>query len=394
MIPAHAPLSLYIHIPFCREKCAYCAFYSLPQSMYECSLVERFHQNLLEEIRQLCAMRTQPFETVFLGGGNPGILSVQQLCTLLEPIQALGPPCEITMEINPESITAEHEALAGSGLNRISIGIQSLRQQHLDTLGRNAKLEHMVQALDLVGRMRKRTGWRLNCDLMTCIPGQSVTDALDDIDDLVSLAEPDHISLYNLTVEEGTQLARRVGSDALVLLDEDDEEKMLRSCWEHLEVLGFAQYEISNFARSLQSRCIHNERYWNLDDYVGLGPTAAGTIACSDRALRITGAPSVHAYLEGKPFSTYGTEMLHRHEVMEEQLLMSLRTSDGIDKNRWLFRFGVPFDDLFDSQVEALRGGELNLFTDSDARFSLTKEGLMVCDAIILHLSSALRPPS
>ncbi len=142
------------------------------------------------------------------------MLPVGRLEDILGQIVRLGTPDEVTIEMNPESLSAAHERLVDVGLTRISMGIQSLQERHLRTLGRNARREDNVSALRLMKDLRARTRWQLNCDLMTCIPGQTVTDALGDIDELIALAEPDHISLYNLTVEEGTVLAEAVGTRA------------------------------------------------------------------------------------------------------------------------------------------------------------------------------------
>ena len=387
---AESDLSLYIHLPFCREKCSYCAFYSVTET--ESS--DRYFDALLAELSLVVARRRRPFSTIFLGGGNPGILSVSRLRSILELITRTGKPTELTMEINPESLGEEHGLLATSGLSRISIGIQSLKQKHLGTLGRQVSRETNVRALHDARIIRDRTGVQVNCDLMTCIPGQTVEEAIADIDELVHVASPDHISLYNLTVEEGTRLASVIQEGSVVVPDEDEQAQMLRSCWDHLREIGYEQYEISNFSTSRETRCRHNERYWRLQDYLGIGPGAAGTITVDAKVVRPTGASDLQADIDSPPFSIYDIEELDRLAVMEELLLVGLRTSDGIDKRVWNARLQTDFDAMFKPVVTSIVNEGTELVRDTPLRFSLAPKGMMLCDAIIMRLAAVADTPT
>ena len=338
----------------------------------------------------MATTRSAPFETVFIGGGNPGMLPVSFLVELVSAVTSIGKPTEFSMEMNPESLQESHSRVFEAGLDRLSMGIQSMQDRHLKTLGRNTDRHKNQKGLARAKELQDTYGFRLNCDLMTCIPGQTITDACTDIDELVNLVVPDHISLYNLTIEESTPLARRVADGRLVVLDEDRQADMLESCWDHLSTQGYFQYEISNFSTEKASRCLHNERYWRLDEYVGIGPSAAGTVVSEGQAVRTTGAADVHRYAREKAFSTYGIYPLTPVESMNEHLLMGLRTSDGIEKDAWSKRYGHRFDELFSERIGLLARHGQGLFTNSNERFALTRAGFMLLDSIVLHLSQTL----
>jgi len=318
------------------------------------------------------------------------MLPVSFLAELVSTVVASGKPKEFSMEMNPESLLEAHSLVFDAGLDRLSIGIQSMQDRHLKTLGRNTDRQRNLQGLARAKELQDTFGFRLNCDLMTCIPGQSIADASTDIDELVELVAPDHISLYNLTVEEGTPLAKRVDGGSLAVLDEDKQADMLESCWEHLASLGYFQYEISNFSTKKATRCLHNERYWRLDDYVGIGPSAAGTVVSAGLTFRTTGAADIHRYVEAQAFTTYDIYPLTLAESMNEHLLMGLRTSSGIEKEEWSRRYGYRFDELFSERIGLLARHGDRLFVDSHKRFALTPAGFMLLDSIVLHLSQAL----
>lgn len=382
--------SLYIHVPFCTSRCSYCAFYSEVASTVADGL--RIYGNrLTEEIGSVVGKLETPFATAYLGGGNPGLLPIGELTGLLDLICRRGPIAEITMEMNPESLRMEHSLLFEHGLSRLSIGIQSMDERHLKTLGRNASVGMNMRAASVIGEFRKTRTFGLNCDLMTCIPGQTIGDAISDIDSVIALFDPDHISLYNLTVEEGTPLAKSVGDGSLHVMDEDGQAKMLQACWRHLKSCGFEHYEISNFSRSRSSRSHHNERYWQLENYIGIGPSAAGTLFISkSTAIRTTGESDLFSYTHQGPFSNYSYEILEEPQLMLETLLVGLRTIEGIDKDAWDRRFSHSFDPLFDEEASLLDSIHPGLFHDTGKRFALGEEGFMILDAIVLRLSRAI----
>jgi oxygen-independent coproporphyrinogen-3 oxidase len=343
---------------------------------------------LEQEIRTYATRLGRPFDTIFIGGGNPGCLLPGQLETLLEAATPFGPPAECTIETNPETFTPAFFPLLERRLvTRLSMGIQSMDDRMLEKLGRNARRKDNMQAILLATEARRLFGTDLSFDLMTCIPGQTEEDALADIDELVSLADPGHLSLYCLTVEEGTRLAKTIAEGTLAVLDEDGQQRMLASCWNHLSSLGFRHYEVSNFARDDGSRCLHNLHYWNLDSYIGLGSSAASTLLLEGSAVSVIQNQDLATFARTQPFCGYETETLDATGHLEEFLLMALRTDEGIGKTAFSRRFGRRFDALFSKPISTL---DRSWFIDGNERFSLTEAGMFVLDDIVLRLAMAI----
>ncbi|MFA6839317.1 MAG: coproporphyrinogen-III oxidase family protein [Sphaerochaetaceae bacterium] len=378
------PVSLYIHVPFCVSKCDYCAFYSLPACRWDgggSSLRTAYVERMAREIESCALALGRPFETVFFGGGNPGCLRSNELSRLLEAACLFGRPGECTVEMNPESLDMSFLPVLGRYADRLSMGVQSLDAQVLSALGRNTSLSRVVGGIGNAVELRRRYGVKLSFDLMTCVPGQDEASALNDIDSLVATAEPEHLSLYCLSVEEGTPLAMRAHE-----LEEWDQTRMLLACWQRLSLLGYEHYEVSNFAQK-GNRCLHNSRYWALEQYVGLGPAAAGTAFCEEGIVRWGCPADVVAYCAGRPFSGYRHEFLSKEEELEEYLLVALRVKEGINFDAFATRFGFSFGELLDSEcLRTLTDGSYVVGTTS---FACTENGWMVLDDLVLRLALA-----
>jgi len=263
-----APLGLYIHVPFCAASCDFCAFYQVRPTAES---VRGFLRSVAAEAR-LVDWKRAP-ETVFWGGGTPGLLSPADLGRLAEVVGAAtagARPREWTVELAPASVTRERLAvLRSAGVTRVSLGVQSFRPALLEALGRAHSREQVYRAYE---RMRAAGFASVNLDLMFALPGQTASEWDADIADAVSLA-PDHISTYCLTFEEDTRLWVKL-SQGRVRLDTENEARMYESTWERLGSAGYAQYEISNFARAGHA-CLHNVNTWMMGEWVGLGPSAA-----------------------------------------------------------------------------------------------------------------------
>lgn len=365
------PVSLYIHIPFCATKCGYCAFYSLPQNACRDDDMSRFLDVLSRQLEALVEDLGRPFHTVYIGGGNPGLIGASRIDSLLTTAFRYGRPVECSMEINPETLDESFALLLGK-VDRFSVGIQSFDGRHLRTLGRNADTAACTKALDFLTDFRNEAGTLFNADLMTNIPRQSLDDALGDIDTLVSW-QPDHISLYSLTFEEGTRLMEQE-----VPAGEDEEADMLNALWSHLDGLGYEQYEVSAFARD-GHYCAHNLVYWNLGQYIGLGPGAESSVGYSSM-VSSRESESLDGYLSDPSFRSV---RLSRQEAVEEYLMTCLRTRWGLDKEEFSRRFSSSFDDLFSSAVSTL---EPEWYHDGADRFRLTRDGIMVLNRILLAL--------
>ena len=365
------PLSLYIHVPFCASKCSYCAFYSLPLSSAGNDAVERYTDFIKAEISALSREWKKPYHTVFIGGGNPGILGYRRLKEMLSIACENGKPEEVTIEINPENVNDEIMMLDGL-LTRVSVGIQSLDEKTLRTLGRNASAEAARKALSVLSGLP----FDFNADIITAVPGQSIGSSLHDIEEIASYG-PGHISLYCLTFEEGTPLARQ-----LVPLDGDEEADFLTSCWKLLGELGYRHYEISNFAKP-GKECLHNKVYWNLGQYIGFGPGAESSVGYR-KAVSMRDSDTLDGFLR-RPEQT--VSFLSEDETEEEYLLVSLRTASGIQKREYGERFSHSFDQRYGAFIDKL---EKDWYMNDDDHFSLTEAGFLFLDRIILELAMAI----
>ncbi len=365
------PLSLYIHVPFCTRKCDYCAFYSEPLASCPQDSISRYLDILLKEIHALNEDWKKPYRTIFIGGGNPGILGYGNIRRIVEAASEHGRPEEATAELNPENVTEDIESLSGC-LTRISVGIQSLDETTLRTLGRNASRLSSIRALSILSG----SSFRWNADIITAVPGESIDDALRDIDGIASFS-PGHISYYCLSFEEGTPL---IGREKPV--GEEMEREFLRAGWKRLRELGYEHYEVSNFAKEGE-RCMHSEVYWHLGQYAGFGPGAESSVGWRE-AVSMRENETLSGYLSS-PMLT--CTPLTAAETEEEFLLTALRTSDGISKEGYRERFGRDFDSVYGSRI---RGIPKESYRNSSSSFSLTEEGFLILDWIILHMAMVL----
>lgn len=387
-LPSDTPLSLYLHIPFCTTCCSYCAFYSEPIQAWECHS-NAYVERLLEEVSQ-CTGTERVYDTMFVGGGNPGSLSPEQLASLLRTAQKHGRSREVTIEMNPETFGEQFFPLFSEGLvTRMSMGIQSMDDQLLKRLGRNASRADNLRALALARRARNQYGIELNFDLMVCLPGQSLQMAIDDIHEVLSLADAKHISLYCLTVEEGTELARAVGMQEIQVLDEDGQAEMLKGIWKELSSLGFDHYEVSNFCKE-NSYCEHNLRYWKISPFLGLGSSAASTLSDKQEWYHYTQTQDLRQYSSSSLFSGYEREDLSLVQAIEEYLMMALRTKWGIDKQLLQNRYGLAFETVFSGMVEKL---DFSWYFDTVQNFSLSEIGLLLLDEILLRFVMQIPEP-
>ncbi len=369
------PVSLYLHIPFCTTKCGYCAFYSLENSKCGKEDKDRFFTVLSSQLEALVEELRCPFDTVYIGGGNPGLIGAERIIRLLETASRYGKSREVSMEINPETLDESFRAVC-EYVTRFSLGIQSFNSRHLQTLTRNASQESVVRALELLQDFRKEKSIQFNADLMTNIPFQTLEEALDDIDRLVSYS-PDHISLYSLTFEEGTKLIQEHRPKS-----EEEEAYMLTHLWDHLEKLGYEHYEVSAFAKD-GSYCKHNLVYWNLGQYIGLGPSAESSAGYST-VVSSREKETLEDYLAHPSFDSI---RLTREEAFEEYLMTVLRTKWGLVKKEFTTRFSTDFDSLFADRIRQL---DTSWYEDDKDTFRLTREGVMVMNRVLVTLFLAL----
>ena len=363
-------LSLYIHVPFCISKCDYCAFYSVPCLSDEA--LDAYTARLVAEIDAASRrMDGRPFATAFIGGGNPGCLGPVRLGRIVKAVCANGRPSEFSTEMNPESLSEDYFPLFEQWLTRLSMGVQSLDPDALRFLGRNADLERTRRGLELSQKLKSVSGCALSYDLITCLGDWH--DEISDVERITTCYPSDHLSVYALTLEEGTPLCRRKPD----LPDSDRQYEILKGIWELLEKKGFEHYEVSNFARA-GFRCEHNCRYWAYRQYLGLGPGAASTAFAPDgRVSRISFRPSASDYAGGGLFDGFEKEVLSDKEACEELVLMGMRYKGGLDLSRVEEFSGVSVERAIDSGfVGSLGGFRL------EGRFLVPDDdGLMLADS-------------
>lgn len=338
---------LYIHIPFCEQKCAYCDFLSFPGQQEKNK--RRYVGALCKEMRLRLTDGWRTPDTVFIGGGTPTALSADLLKKLLDTLGQcvdLKNIEEFTMEANPGTVDAETlSVLLEGGVNRLSFGVQSFDDVLLKRIGRIHTADEAEDAFLLA----RRAGFRnINMDLMYGLPGQTEEQWHHTVERALSL-EPEHLSLYQLIPEPSTLLVRQMEAGLVPPVDEDGAAEWFDAQREWLKAAGYHQYEISNYAREgYESK--HNQLYWTLDDYLGLGLGATGWL----RPVRISNTDSFPAYLnalEAGCCPPVAEEQLTLDEQMSESVFMALRMNRGLSRARFQSLYGIDVTAVFNEAI-------------------------------------------
>jgi oxygen-independent coproporphyrinogen-3 oxidase len=366
------PRSVYVHVPFCRHRCGYCDF-TLVAGRDD--LVDRYFAALARELERI-GTALEP-QTLYLGGGTPSHLGPEGLRRLFELLRARLRPvagAEITMEANPNDVDGPLVAAAiECGVTRVSLGAQSLAAATLRSLDR----DHSPDDVRRAAGMLLAAGLAVNVDLMTAAPGQSLAAVEADLDAAVALGAQ-HLSVYCLTWEKGTRFESLLRRGELRAADESLERAMLEATIGRLEAAGFEHYEVSNFARP-QCRCRHNEAYWDCRPWEAFGPGAARF----DGRTRITNHRSTLAWmsrvLAGEDFSG-DIDAMTDEEAARERLVVGLRRRDGVDREAFATASGCSLEAIAGPAIR--RWVEAGLATDDGRRVRLTREGLLVSDAL------------
>ena len=358
-------ISLYIHIPFCAQKCLYCDFPSFARKDH---LRKAYIEALNKEIINLREKHNNlEINTIFIGGGTPSVLEADELECLLKEVAKLNmaKDIEYSMECNPGNLTEEKlEVMKNYGVNRISIGLQAKQDNLLKGLGRI----HNYKTFKENFLLAKKVGFNnINVDLMFGLPNQRLNEWEETLREIISL-EPAHISAYSLIIEEGTAFYNLYENDKLKLPTEEEERKMYHLAKKILEENGFNQYEISNYAKE-GKECRHNLAYWNMDNWIGVGSAAASYI----NGKRIKNISSVEEYINSINEKGEAVEEIinnSKNDNMEEFMFMGLRKINGIDENEFKKRFSMNINDVY--------GEILNKYID---------EGLLIRDSGRIFLS-------
>ncbi|MGE4563236.1 MAG: coproporphyrinogen-III oxidase family protein [Victivallaceae bacterium] len=360
---SEAGVQVYLHVPFCRAKCGYCAFYS--ESGAPAELRGAYLAKLATDLER--AAISAPVETLYLGGGTPTLLSESELETLFAVLRRhlpLRPDAEISIEANPETITAAKAAVIAEFANRVSLGVQSFDPSLRQILGRDASDEAIATAIELLaGRFR-----HFNLDLIYAIPGQTLDGFAADLARAAG-AGIDHLSCYSLTPEEGTRLSS-------IPVDDDFSATVYEALPELLAPFGLARYEISNYARP-GCGCRHNLRVWEGSILYGFGPAAAGF----DGKTRLQQPLTLDGWLAGEPPEL---DELSPAERRREIAAMNLRTVEGWGRDRYLDLPGATTEQWRELGAIAARFPDL-LFFDG-LHLKCTRKGLLFWDEIAMEL--------
>jgi len=369
-------LGLYIHIPFCRTKCGYCNFYSVTSL----SSIPDFLEALGREM-ELVLGEFGPFDTVYIGGGTPSILSLNEMENLLAGIRrnfALLSDVEMTMEANPADLDLSIlQDLRNLGVNRLNIGIQSFDQKILNFLGRR---HSSIEAISAIETARKAGFENIGLDLIYGVPGQGTRSWLDTLSQALAF-DPEHLSCYQLTLESKTPLGKRYEQREFSLPVEELEYDFFIKTSESLEEVGYIHYEVSNFARDIALISRHNQKYWDHTPYLGLGPAAHSFSGYQ----RWWNHRSVERYIADakagkKPIE--GTEILTMEQLGLEALFLGLRTKKGIYLKEFVEQYGC---DLAVEKREVLdRLQEEGLVAINEGYLVPTRAGLAVADGLAL----------
>lgn len=386
---------LYIHVPFCRRRCLYCSFASLPLEGEDGAgrrEVSAYLETLLREMA-LWGERLgrAQVETLFFGGGTPSLLPLKALEGILHRARSLfslDAAAEITLEANPESALAPGwlHGLRKTGINRLSLGVQSLEDDVLRMLGRAHTAREAAYACELA---RDAGIANLSLDLIWGLPGrgrgQSQAQWLRQLKQAAAL-KPDHISAYGLTLEEGTPLAVACADGRLSLPAEREQASMYLAGAEFLESRGFMQYEISNFAR-MGFACRHNLGYWEGREYLGLGPSASSTLG--GRRWNNPSDPAVWREAIRNRSVDAAFEELDLPTRLKELLLLRLRLNKGLRLQEWKALTGRSFLRDYAGLVEPLQKN--GLAATRRGTFRLTRSGMLVSDAVLAHFFARLQ---
>lgn len=387
-------LGIYIHIPFCIKKCDYCDFLSAPTDAY----TRQFYIRMLKKEIELSKNKMAGYvvDTVFIGGGTPSIIEGKDIADILGTLKCnckISDDVEITIECNPGTVTAEKlQYYKNSGINRLSIGLQSANDNELKSIGRIHNYEQFLQSYHLA----RETGFNnINIDIMSALPGQSEISYKETLEKVISL-NPEHISAYSLIVEKGTRLHRRVeGAKAKgvnILPDEDVERKMYYMTKTVLQKGGYCQYEISNYSKR-GFECRHNVGYWKRKDYLGFGIGAASLY----KEERYNNISDLEKYIS-KVYSRNTDESiisankilneieenqqkLTVQEQMEEFMFLGLRMIEGVSTEDFERKFSVGYDDVYGEITAKLV--EQRLLIRDNNMIKLTQRGIDVSNHVM-----------
>lgn len=369
-------LGIYIHIPFCTKKCGYCDFYSVTWNEFQ---EHTYIQAAINEIKSYSALANEfVVDSIFIGGGTPSIINPRNLENIISTIKSIftvEDDCEISMEANPNSLTDNLRTYREIGINRLSIGIQSLNDTILNKIGR---IHNSKEALEAIDRAKSFGFDNINVDVMFNIPGQTIDDINDTINQLIN-KDIKHISFYSLKLEEGTPMYSLEQIKEIIMPDEDIERDMYYAGRDIMEKHNLIQYEISNFAIK-GYECKHNLKYWNQDEYIGIGPSAHSFLG----SMRFNNPSDLMAYtMNGDDdgiFERNIQEVMNKEGLIFEYIMLRLRLTEGLKFADFKNKFSIDFKERYAEQIDNLTKNSL-IELDADAAY-LTKRGMDISNYV------------
>lgn len=359
-------VGLYVHIPFCKQKCLYCDFSSF-------SNIDNLMNDYIEALNNEILEKALNYKirSLFIGGGTPSYLDEKNLISLLDTINKLDflDNAEKTIECNPGTLKEEKlRIMYDKGINRLSFGLQSTDNNILKSIGRIHTYEEFKENY----KTARKIGFKnINIDMMFGLPNQTVDICVNSLKDIIEL-NPEHISFYSLIIEEGTPFCSMYDKGLLILPSEDEERQMYNKAKVLLEQNGYHQYEISNYAKD-NKECFHNKIYWQCDEYIGVGSAASSYI----NGKRIKNVESVNTYIQNiKNNKCIIEEEIINDEFdsIEEFMFMGLRMVKGISEEEFEKRFDKKVDEIYKDVIE--NNINKNLLYRKDGRIFLTKRGI------------------
>ena len=366
-------VALYIHIPFCKQKCLYCDF---PSYSHKEEFMDKYIEALNKEILE--KTKKYKIESLFIGGGTPSYLNNKNLKSLLNTINKLDfiENAEKTIECNPGTINKEKlEIILNGGINRISFGLQSANNEILKKIGRIHTYEEFKENYILA----RKIGFKnINIDMMFGLPNQNLNIWLESLKEVVEL-NPDHISSYSLIIEEKTPFYSLYNKDLLDLPSEEDERKMYEIGRDFLESKGYHQYEISNYAKD-NKECFHNKIYWECKEYIGVGVSSSSYID----GKRIKNIDNIKEYIKNinENNSVIDEELENTEkDKIEEFMFMGLRMIKGIEEKEFEIRFKKKVDELYKEVIKKhIKNG---LLIRENGRIFLSKKGIELSNMVM-----------
>ncbi|MFL8709799.1 radical SAM family heme chaperone HemW [Clostridioides sp. GD02377] len=387
-------LGLYIHIPFCVKKCKYCDFNSykmdidakkryiedlkIEMELYSNKL---YKDNKYKKKEDYHLNSDDTITSIFVGGGTPSILTSDEIREIFTSVRAMfniDKNAEITIECNPGTLTLEKlKTMKDIGINRLSIGLQAVQEQHLNFIGRI----HTYEEFEKNYKDALSVGFKnINIDLMYSLPNQTLCDWKETLQKVSDL-NPTHISAYSLILEEGTELYNMYENNKFELIDENMDIEMYEYTINYLKSKGYNQYEISNYSKDGYN-CEHNILYWECEHYIGLGAGASGYIN-KNRYNNLESLDDYHLSLTKREKPIQENEILSEKDMIEEKIFMGLRMNKGIEFEDFKKKFGLDFREKYNKQIEMLL--DRKLINQSFEGIQLTQKGRKISNSIFIE---------